>query len=75
MLDHNKLLRRFKLERIEDASGVSGIGEVAVGVEVFDKRCYLFWLGDHTSHNEYNSIEDVEFLHGHQGRTLIVWLD
>lgn len=74
-MNSDDLLRRFKLERTEDVSGVSGTGVVAVGVEVFDKRCYVFWLGNHSSHNEYNSIQDVEFVHGHSGLTKVVWID
>jgi len=68
-------MRRFHFERLEDASGVSGCGKVAEGVIFSDGRVALEWLSDHASTNLYNSIEDVEHIHGHSGRTKIVFED
>lgn len=68
-------IRRFHLLRTEDASGISGCGIVAEGVEFSDKKVALEWLSEHASTNLYESIADVEFIHGHEGRTKIVFDD
>lgn len=67
--------RRFVLRRVEDASGVSGVGDVAEGVQFSDGTAVLRWRTARSSTATYDSIEDVEAIHGHGGRTLIVWLD
>lgn len=68
-------MRRFHFMRLEDASGVSGCGAVAEGVIFSDGRVALEWFGEHASTNLYNSIADVEYIHGHGGRTQIVFDD
>lgn len=68
-------MRRFHFERLEDASGVSGCGVVAEGVIFSDGKVALEWFGAHSSTNLYSSLEDVQFIHGHQGRTKIVFDD
>lgn len=68
-------MRRFHFMRLEDASGVSGCGTVAEGVIFSDGRVALEWYGEHASTNLYNSIEDVEYIHGHGGCTKIVFDD
>lgn len=68
-------MRRFQLERDEDASGVSGIGVVAQGVEFDDGSCAMRWLTTTSSTAVYASAADVQAIHGHQGRTRLVWLD
>ena len=67
-------MRRFFLQRDEDETGVSGVGYVAEGVEFTDGTVALRWLTEHTSTAIYNSIEDVEKIHGHNGRTRVVWM-
>lgn len=69
------MLRRFHFERMEDASGVSGCGIVAEGVEFSSGRVALTWLSPHPSINLYNNMEDVILIHGHEGRTKIVFDD
>ena len=64
---------RFHLHRQEDESGVSGTGVVAEGVRFSDGRCVLRWLTRVSSIAIYNSIEDVEAIHGHGGKTIIQW--
>ena len=66
-------MRTFKLVREEDVSGVSGVGEVAEGVEFHDKQCVLSWFGAHHSLEVHPSIDDIIAIHGHQGRTKVVW--
>jgi hypothetical protein len=65
-------MRLFTLVRIEDVSGTSGTGVVAQGV-IFDNGwCALTWLTAHTSVAFYTSIEEVEAIHGHGGKTSVV---
>ncbi len=68
-------MRRFHFERLEDASGVSGCGKVAEGVIFSNGKVALEWLSSHASTNLYDSLEDVEFIHGHHGMTRIIFDD
>ena len=69
-------LRRFHFERLEDASGVSGCGKVAEGCLFTDTgEAVVHWLGRHGSINLYRSLDDVIYVHGHEGRTKIVFDD
>lgn len=68
-------IRKFHFMRLEDASGVSGCGVVAEGVVFSNGKVALEWFGDHSSTNVYDSLADVEFIHGHGGRTRIVFED
>lgn len=76
--------KRFVLQRDEDETGISGTGVVAEGVEFSDGVVALRWLvpasapgaGNPTSvvfHD--NGISSVEKIHGHNGKTKIVWED
>ena len=64
-------MKTFYLNRLEDASGVSGTGIVAHGVEFQDGQCVLHWR-DSGSIGVYKSLAKLEEIHGHQGRTLVV---
>ena len=71
-------MRRFYLVRHEDPSGVSGTGVVAQGVE-FDSGWVALQfdpgiLGVETIY-PYRDMADMYLLHGHRGRTEIVWID
>jgi hypothetical protein len=68
-------LRRFQLHRDQDASGVSGVGIVAEGVEFTNGMCALTWLTPTPCVNVYLSIKVVEHVHGHEGKTRVVFLD
>lgn len=70
-----KMMRKFHFERREDASGVSGCGMVAEGIIFSNGHVALTWLSKHPSINVYDSIEDVEIIHGHEGKTKIVFDD
>jgi len=61
--------------RLEDASGVSGCGIVAEGVVFSNGKVALEWFGEHSSTNVYDNLADVEYIHGHGGRTRIVFDD
>jgi hypothetical protein len=68
-------LRRFNLVRNEDETGISGTGNVAQGLEFDDKHCVMRWLTDISSAGFYNSVEDLIAIHGHNGKTVVEWLD
>lgn len=70
-----KGMRRFHLYRYQDVSGVSGVGTIAEGVEFHDGQCALSWFGQHHVIGVYPSVKDIEQVHGHQGATVIKWLD
>jgi hypothetical protein len=68
-------MKRFTLERNSDVSGVSGTGTVAEGVMFSNGRAALSWRTDLTSTAVYDSICDLEAIHGHNGATTIEWID
>ena len=68
-------MRRFQLQRDIDASGVSGTGLVAWGVLFPDNKVITRWNGEIAQFSVWESIADVEAIHGHGGLTRIVWLD
>ncbi len=68
-------MRRFHLQRDVDLTGVSGAGTVAEGVQFADGSCALRWLTATASTAIYASIGDLEAIHGHGGRTRVVWQD
>ena len=67
-------MRTFHLQRDEDGTGISGTGQVAEGVEFSDGRVCIRWIvGEHRSTVAWEGIDAVEAIHGHGGRTRIVW--
>lgn len=68
-------MRRFNLVRDEDASGVSGTGNVAQGIEFDDGTAAMRWLTNTASTALYASITDVVMIHGHEGRTRVEFID
>ena len=69
-------MRRFRLDRLEDPTGVSGTGCVAQGVQFSDGAVVVRWLsGDHHTTTIHADIESVEHIHLHAGRTKIRWQD
>lgn len=68
-------MKRFYLSRNQDASGVSGTGNVAEGCQFDSGWCALVWLTKNSSMCYYPDINAVESIHGHQGMTKIVWID
>jgi hypothetical protein len=66
-------LRVFQLLRDEDPSGVSGVGQVAVGVMFPSGKIVLEWLGSHNTFGIYDDLKRVEHIHGHGGKTRIVF--
>lgn len=70
-------MRTFYLYRAEDVSGVSGTGKVAEGVQFSDGTVALRWLSNDPTSVVFhdNGIESVEAIHGHNGKTQIIWED
>ncbi len=66
-------LRTFHLFRHYDESGVSGTGYVAEGVVFSNGWVALIWLSELPSMAFYPSIDAVEAIHGHGGKTRIVF--
>jgi len=65
-------MRTFTLLRVVDPSGISGTGVVAQGVVFDDGTCALRWLTAHRSTAVYDSVETLEKIHGHGGKTQIL---
>lgn len=69
------MVKRFHLQRNVDETGISGEGRVAEGCMFSNGWCAMTWLTAHTSVVWYPSLEDVVFIHGHSGSTLVVMDD
>ena len=74
---HQRLTpRRFVLRRHVDVSGISGEGSVADGVLWPDGTASVRWRGEHPSIVFWDRGRvSVEFVHGHQGATEVVFVD
>lgn len=68
-------MRTFVLRRIEDESGISGTGDVAEGVEFSNGKCTMCWITVYRSVTVYDSIRELEAIHGHNGKTVVVFDD
>lgn len=80
------MARRFEVVRTQDVTGVSGTGIVAEGVEFSDGTAVVRWhelpedspsyqRGVRATTVMFPSADAVEALHGHNGATVLVWLD
>lgn len=63
----------FTLQRQEDETGVSGTGTVAEGVLFSDGTVALRWLTETACTGFYRHISDVVHIHGHGGKTQVVF--
>ena len=68
-------MRRFRLVRDEDITGVSGTGVVAEGVEFSTGWVALAWLTAINSLVFYPAMANVYHIHGHGGATRVEWVD
>ena len=64
--------KTFVLRRLVDESGISGVGDVAEGIVFTDGTVVMRWRGDKSSIVIHDSIENVEAIHGHGGKTRVV---
>ncbi len=67
-------MRRFVLNRHEDESGVSGTGIVAQGTLYDSGKISLLWLNSN-SFGLWDDIEDMLKVHGHNGKTVVDFID
>lgn len=67
--------RRFVFLRDEDETGISGTGLVVMGVMYPDGVCHYRWITEWRTDQQAPTLEHLYRLHGHQGRTRIVFLD
>lgn len=67
--------RRFVMVREEDVSGVSGTGVVAEGCLHSNGWVSFTWLTHLQSLVWYPSLEVLESVHGHEGKSKIVFID
>ena len=76
----NKMtFRRFKLVRTTDITGISGTGEIAVGVQWPDQSATLFWLKTETN-GYYKSLDQLQQIHCYndasgQPNARVEWID
>lgn len=68
-------MRRFYLVRFSDVSGISGTGVIAEGVCFSDWSCHITWLTKHKSEGRYQNPDTMIAIHGHDGDTVIYWID
>ncbi len=68
-------LKRFVLNRKEDVAGISGTGIVVEGVQFSNGKVALTWLGEHQSVVFWDNMDDVIATHGHNGKTVVEWID
>ena len=68
-------MRRFVLERAEDLTGTSGTGVVAEGVVFSNGHVAYNWISPLATITTCLSVDVVERLHGHEGRTTVRFLD
>ncbi|MFD3748361.1 hypothetical protein [Nocardia sp. NPDC058633] len=69
------MTRTFEFHRDADVSGVSGTGVVADGIVFDDGHVALRWRGERRSTVTWSSVEDAIAVHGHDGKTRLVWTD
>jgi hypothetical protein len=70
-------VRRFRLIREVDVTGMSGVGFVAEGVEFTDGCVAMRWRSKWPTSVVFHDrgIASVEALHGHDNKTRIEWMD
>ena len=68
-------MRRFHLHRIQDVSGVSGVGIVAEGCVFTDGSVVVRWMGPTPSTVVWDSLGHMEKIHLHNGATKVIWKD
>lgn len=67
--------RRWELHRFEDVSGVSGTGKVAEGIEFSNGKCAFTWLSEWPMVITADNLADIRRVHGHGGKTVVVYVD
>jgi len=69
-------MRRFYLQRNVDETGISGIGKISFGFEFYKNGpAMMYWNTELYSFSFYKNVDDVVKIHGHNGKTELVWID
>lgn len=68
-------MRTFKVHRTADFSGVSGLGDVAEGVEFDTGKVVICWMTKYHSIGIFDTLHELEAIHGHNGASKVVWDD
>ena len=71
-------MKRFRLNRIVDVSGISGTGYVAEGLIFSSGKCVVNFTGTNNkvvSITVYDKLQDVVDIHCHNGSTILEWID
>lgn len=71
-------MRQFVIWRGEDVTGVSGTGVVTVGVVLPDGKAVTQWVNSPMGIKTitiWDSVDEIEQIHGHNGKSVLIWLD
>lgn len=68
-------MRKFKLFRIVDETGVSGSGIVAEGTEYDTGDCVMYWLTTVGTTVISTNLRKIAFISGHRGKTRVIFPD
>jgi hypothetical protein len=69
---HGDKIQLYQLVRKKDRTGVSGVGIVALIAKLPSGKCVMEWItGNHPSISIFNTIEDIEIIHGHNNSTVV----
>ena len=71
-------MRVFLMVRDDDETGISGTGVVAEGIEYSDGKIALRWQTHQSSHHStviWDNLDSVLAIHGHNGKTRLVFAD
>lgn len=75
MSSKNGGMRTFHVYRDEDVSGISGTGLIAEGVLFSNGKVVTNWLSMHKIVEFSDSMAEWQAVHGHDGKTRVVWDD
>lgn len=72
-------MRLFLLVREVDVTGVTGTGDIAEGVQFTDGTVVLRWKPQpqraaHSSTAVWPDLDSMIGIHGHDGKTRVVWV-
>jgi phage-related protein (TIGR01555 family) len=73
--DASKMPRMFELVRNVDETGISGTGVVALGMVFPDGAVSMRWQTKHRSNTQFESLDELLEIHGHEGKTVVRFVD
>jgi hypothetical protein len=68
------VFKRFKIVRSLDVTGISGLGEIAIGIQWPDQSCSLYWMKFGTT-GSYKNIDQLKSIHCYNNNSLVEWID